>query len=149
MTTTSAYLRRVSSKLVDGLISNPARIKKVLFPSSSETVVDDDVLITIGEGFEYIDQMLEPHSFIVAGGTKIGDIAVGDGPARGFRSDEVRKVAARLTLVSVDDLRKLLGQTPLPPQAPSISELTASYATLREFVIETAKAEAGLIVYAG
>lgn len=112
-------------------------------------MIDDEVLITIGEGFEYIDRMLEPHSFICAGGTKIGDIDVGAGPARGFRSDEVRKVAARLTLVSVDDLRKLLNQTALPPQAPSINEISESYANLREFVIETAKAEAGLIVYAG
>ncbi len=144
---TSAYFRRVSSRLVDALVVDPARIKKVLFPSSSETVIDDEVLITIGEGFEYVDRMLEPHSFIVAGGTEIGDIAVGAGPARGFRSDEVRKLAARLTLVSVEDLRKPLYQTPLPPHAPSITEIAESYATLRDFVIETAKAEAGLIVY--
>jgi hypothetical protein len=141
----------VSSNLVEALIDNPARIKKVLFPSSSETVIDDEVLLTISEGFEHIDQMLAKHAFIRDGGTKLGDIDVGNGPARGFRSDEIRKLAARLTLVSVDDLRELLRTTPPPPPAPapSMDEIAGSYAMLREFVIETARAEAGLIIYLG
>ncbi len=45
MASSSAYFRRVSSRLVDALLADPARIKRVLFPSSSETVIDDEVLI--------------------------------------------------------------------------------------------------------
>lgn len=131
------------------MIANPARIKKVLFPSSTETVIDDEVLITIADGHEHLDAALDPHSFIHEGGTAIGDIDVGAGPARGFRSADVRKIAGRLALVTADDMNQALRGIPLPPQAPSIKELVADYAALREMIMTTAQAEAGLIIYLG
>ncbi len=146
---TAAFFRRVSSNVLEGVFANPARIKTVLFPSSSETVVDDDVLLTIAEGHEHVDSALQTQAFIRSGGTRIGDIDVGAGPARGFRSADVRKLAAKLTLISVEDFERTLNGTPLPPQAPPIKELVAAYSGLRELVIETAKAEAGMIVYLG
>lgn len=38
-------------------------------------------------------------NFLVTGGTQVGDLDVGDGPARAFTSDQVRVIAAELNLV--------------------------------------------------
>ena len=149
MASSSAYFRRVSSRLVDALLANPAGIKRVLFPSSSETVIDDEVLITIGEGYHHLETLLAPLDFITQGGTPIGDIAVGDGPARGLDSAQVRKVAGALAPISGATLRERFNTAPLPADAPAIAELVESFDTLRSFVIETAKAEAGMIIYLG
>jgi hypothetical protein len=129
----SAYVRRVSSRVVDALLADPARVKNVLFPSSTETVIDDEVLITI-EPFHALDQALGPAAFIARGGQPLGDIAVGDGPARAFTSQAVRKLAASFALVA---------------PASIATELSDSFDTLREFVMTTAQAEAAMIVYVG
>lgn len=145
----SAYFRRVSSRLVEALLADPARVKKVLFPSTSETVIDDEVLITIGENYPSLETLIAPHDFITKGGTPIGDVIVGDAPARGFDSAQVRKVAGALAPISGATLHERFHTTSMPPAAPSIDELVETFDLLRSFVIETAKAEAGLIVYLG
>jgi hypothetical protein len=124
----SAYLRRVSSRTVDGLLAEPARVRKVLFPSSSETVIDDEVLIML-ESWEALGQ-----DFIRNGGTPIGDILVGEEPARAFGAGDVRRIAAKLALV-----------------APGSIEASAreDFDSLRDFVMTTAQAEAAMIIYLG
>jgi len=124
----SAYLRRVSSRTVDVLLADPARVRKVLFPSSSETVIDDEVQIAL-ECWEALGQ-----DFIRHGGTPIGDVAVGDEPARAFGPAEVRRIATKLTLVapaSIDEAAR------------------ADFDNLRDFVMTTAQAEAAMIIYLG
>jgi hypothetical protein len=127
----SAYFRRVSSRVVDALLADPARVQKVLFPSSTETVIDDEVLITI-EPWKALDHVLGPAAFIARGGVPLGDIVVGDGPARAFTSQAVRKLAASFALVA---------------PASIDGEISGSFDTLREFVMTTAKAEAAMIVF--
>ncbi len=46
-----------------------------------------------------------PLNFLVAGGTQVGDVDVGYGPARAFRASEVALIAAALESVSQEDLR--------------------------------------------
>ena len=143
----SVYLRRVSARTVEQLFADPARIRKVLFPSSNETVIDDEVLITIG-AWELIDDALGRHAFLATGGTPIGEAVIGDGPARGFTSAEVRRLATNLALTTEADLGRYYGQTmALPPG--STADAIADFTNVKHFVVETAKAEAGMIVYVG
>ena len=145
----STYLRRVSERVVDGVLAHPDRIRKVLFPSSTETVIDDEVQITIS-GLAYIDHEITPSARISELGTPLGDIDLGGGgPARAFTPADVRKLATKLTLHSPAGLAQALSNTPLPPEAPPIKELVETYTTIQEFVLETAKAEAAMIVYWG
>ena len=124
----SAYLRRVSPRLVDALLVDPAKLRKTLFPSSTETMIDDEVLITI-ENWQALDQ-----PWIETGGTPIGAESIGDALARGFSSTEVRKIAGKVGLVVTKDLP---------------ADTRTDFENLREFIMETAKAEAALIVYFG
>jgi hypothetical protein len=145
----STYLRRVSERVIEGVLANPGGIRRVLFPSSTETVIDDEVLITI-EGLEYLEPALSEDTQITKLGAPVGDIDIGgDGPARGFTPAEVRKLATKLTLFAPDALPKALRQIPLPPESPPVNELVDAYTTMREFVLETAKAEAAIILYRG
>ena len=145
-------LRRVSERAVTGLLADPSKIERFLFPSQMETAIDHDTEISIGEAFRYLALLHFRHvdpplAVLTTGGAAIGDFDTGEGPARGFTAAEVRKLAAKLATISRDDVVKELATVPLPPRAPTITELGASYHTLREFVIGTAKAEAGMIVY--
>jgi hypothetical protein len=124
----SAYLRRVSSRTVEMLLADPSRVKSVLFPSSSETMIDDEVLIAL-EGWEALGQ-----DFIRDGGTPIGDVVVGDGPARAFTSAEVRRIAGKLALVAPDSIA---------------DAARPEFDSMRELVMTTAQAEAALIIYLG
>jgi hypothetical protein len=134
-----AYLRRVSSRTVEQLLADPMRIRKVLFPSSTETVIDDEVLITVS-AWQLVDDALGNAAFLAKGGAAIGEVMIGDGPARGFTSAEVRRLSAKLALTSEADLGK----------HPAItSEAISDFTNLKDFVLETAKAEAGMIVYVG
>jgi hypothetical protein len=124
----SAYLRRVSSRTVEMLLADPSRVKSVLFPSSSETMIDDEVLIAL-EGWEALGL-----DFIRDGGTSIGDVMVGDGPARAFTSAEVRRIAGKLALIAPSSIA---------------DSARAEFDSLREMVMTTAQAEAALIIYLG
>jgi len=139
------FLRRVSERVVEALLANPARLRKVLFPSSTETVIDDEVLVAI-EGLSYYESELSPTARITQLGKVLGDV---DGvSARGFSSAEVRKIATAFALLTVDGLDRALRQIPLPAESPSIKELLESFTVLKDFVTDSAKAEAGMIIYA-
>jgi hypothetical protein len=47
-----------------------------------------------------------PLNFLIRGGTAIGDIDVGYGPARALWSEKVRAIAAAVAGISPDDLRE-------------------------------------------
>ena len=47
-----------------------------------------------------------PEAFVVAGGTAIGDVDVGYGPARAFKSKEVREIAEKLRNIEKESLKK-------------------------------------------
>lgn len=141
----SAYLRRVSARVLDQLVADPSRLRKVLFPSSTETVIDDDVLITVNP---FVDLMIEPHQFLYRG-TPIGAEIVGTGPARAFRPAEVRKIAGALAPISVADIKRTYDEMPGNGSEPPQSEVVEAYEALRDFIMTTAQAEAGVIIYVG
>lgn len=126
----SCYVRRVSARQIDTLIEDPSRLSNVLFPSLTETAVDDDVFIQLDAEWAPLDKLLEGHSltFLHAGGFNLGN--VGGQQARGFPSGQVRKIATQLGLIS--------------DVTPALAE---PFEVLKDFVTETARAGAGIIIF--
>jgi len=99
-----------------------------------------------------------PEAFVVAGGTEIGAVDVGYGPARAFWSDEVKAIADRLRGIDEAQLRLACDRDRLAENEiyPDIwGEATESccgyllrhFAVLKRFVCDAAERGKGLIVY--
>jgi hypothetical protein len=129
------YLRRVSTRQLDALVADKTKLSQVLFPSSTETAIDDDVWIDIGEDWQGLsDELVKLNpamTLLVSGGKDLGVLG-GGRPARGFASDETRRIAAALSLLT-------------PERVPEAHAET--FGVLKAFVTETAKAAAGMIVF--
>jgi hypothetical protein len=158
--------RRVSSRVLDELRAQPERIKAILYPQQSETAIDDDVRIDVDTSWHALHFLLagqpgagKPPLDFILGGTPVGDIDLGEGPARSFASAEVRKIAAALALINTDTLRTRwnpgeLAQNQIypghwdrPVKTSSFEFVAEQFDALKDFVTTTAKAEAGMIVY--
>ena len=130
----SCYLRRVSARQIDTLIEDPSRVHNVLFPSMTETAIDDDVFIQLDGEWEPLDKLVEARdpslTFLHTGGFNLGK--VGEQQARGYPSGQVRKIATQLGLIS---------EAEVPPP------LVEGFFTLKDFVMETARAGAGIIIF--
>jgi hypothetical protein len=101
-----------------------------------------------------------PWNFVVGGGTEIGDVDVGYGPARGFKRSEVQAIAQALESLSPDQLAQRFDGKAMtaadlypniwdrPPDEDDTCEyVTAYYEELREFVMGAANEGEALIVY--
>jgi hypothetical protein len=163
---TIAVFRRVSARVVDEVRVDPERIKPVLFPPATETMVDDDVRVDIDTSWHGLHFLLTGRGEagtasldFILGGTPVGDIDLGRGPARSFTAAEVRKVAAALALVTANDLRARFDAARMMELAiypahwdagaarDPLATLLGHFATLKDFVTTTAEAEAGMLVY--
>lgn len=159
---------RVPTKRVEALRENPHRITRLLYPSEEgDTVTSDDVHLDLNKAWHGIHYLLNgdawegtpPLDFIV-GGQPIGDVDVGYGPARGFTADEVRAIATALAPITGDMLRARFDPKAMmaaeiyptiwdrdPAQDDTLGWLLDSFENLKEFVLDTAEAGAGMIVY--
>lgn len=101
-----------------------------------------------------------PLNFIVAGGTPIGDVDLGYGPARAFSSAEVRGIAAALTQVTVDALQARFAPKALmtaniypeiwdrPPEEDDVrGYVLENYDSLRQFLLDAAQEGEALLVF--
>ena len=99
-----------------------------------------------------------PLSFILAGGENIGDVDVGYGPARSFRSSEVKNIAKHLNKISADDLAKKCKSEKFTeneiypnlwdePNEVCFSYLLNYYDELKDFVTQISEEDKGMIVY--
>jgi hypothetical protein len=128
------YIRRVSKRQLDTLIADRSRLQNVLFPSSTETAIDDDVFIDLDTVWpslvEAVVALNPTLALLERGGADLG--VLNGHPAVGFASADARRVAAALSLVKPENV----------PQS-----VRDKFETLKDFVTETAKAEAGMIVF--
>lgn len=155
---TIGVFRRVSSRVVGELRAQPERIRQVLYPSQTETAIDDDVRMDVDTAWHALHFLLtgergpgKPPLDFILGGTAVGD-DLGDGPARVFDSAEVRRIATALALVTKDTLRARFDPEQLASlgiYAPTVSfdSIAEQFEALKDFVTTTAQAEAGMIVY--
>ncbi len=99
-----------------------------------------------------------PEAFIVAGGTEIGKIDVGYGPARAFRSKEVSEIAQRLKgidkkiLENRFDKKAFIENEIYPdiwdePPEDCLGYLLENFEMLKQLVIKAADDKKALIVY--
>jgi hypothetical protein len=163
---TIGVFRRVSSRVIDELRAQPDRIKSILYPQQSETAIDDDVRVDVDCAWHALHFLLsgspkpgKPPLDFILGGTPVGDIDLGEGPARMFTSADVRKIAAMLALVNQATLRSRFDVAQLvehqiyplhwdePGKTASFEFVAEQFDALKDFVTTTAQAEAGMIVY--
>lgn len=99
-----------------------------------------------------------PEAFVVAGGTEIGDVDVGYGPARAFRSNEVREIAERLRAIDKASLekrcdKKAFFENEIYPEIwdeepeDCFGYILEYFETLKDFVIKAAEDNKALIAY--
>jgi hypothetical protein len=162
---TLGMFRRVSGRVIDDLLAHPDRIKQVLYPSSTETAIDDDVRMDVDTAWHALHFLLcgsaapgpQPAAFVL-GGLPVGP-DLGNGPARLFVPSEVRKIATVLALVNVQTLRLRFDPATLmaeriypeqwdrPGKANTFEAIAEAFDALKHFVTTTAQAEAGMIAY--
>jgi hypothetical protein len=126
-------VRRLSTRQLEGLIADRSKLESVLFPSKTETVVDDDVFIdleTVWPKLVAALVALNPALALLDKGAELGKLY--GHPARGFATADVRRIAAALSLLHSEQLDQTLQH---------------HFDALKDFVTETAKAEAGIIVF--
>lgn len=100
-----------------------------------------------------------PLNFLVAGGTPVGDIDVGYGPARVFRSNEVAEIYKALGNLQEDDLRQRFQPDVMtkkdiyptiwdrnPKDDDSLGYLLEYFAKLKKFVSDAADKGLGIVV---
>lgn len=99
-----------------------------------------------------------PEAFIVAGGTEIGDIDVGYGPARAFKSKDVHAIAERLKTIDKSSLethcdKKAFFENEIYPEIwdeepeDCFGYLLEYFEMLKQFIIKAAEDNKALIVY--
>ena len=158
--------RASTDEEVEALLADPERIEGVLYP-------DDDVLraaaveFDVDKAWHAIHFLLcgdaekgqAPLNFVVAGGTEVGDVDVGYGPARVFTSKELAEIVRALEPISSADLKKrydahsLTMQEVYPqiwdePKADCLDNYVLYYFDrLKVFLRQVAAAGKALIVY--
>jgi hypothetical protein len=101
-----------------------------------------------------------PLDFIVKGGSEIGDVDVGYGPARAFSSSDVRAIAEALRPITRADLERRfdpaeMGKLDVYPsiwdrpreEDDTLGYLLEYYDALKNFVEGAAEQGEGLLVY--
>jgi len=101
-----------------------------------------------------------PEAFLLNGGTEIGEVDVGYGPARSFTPDEIVQIHDCLSRIAPETLRVRFDPAKMTelelypnvwdrdPEA-ELESLLNSYEDLRQFVERTADSRLGLVVYLG
>jgi hypothetical protein len=102
----------------------------------------------------------EPLCYLVSGGTEIGRVDVGYGPARALSSTQAKQFALALSLLSVDELKSRFSPDRMtaldiyppiwdrgPEDDDTLGYLISYLEELRLFLNETATRQMGLIVY--
>lgn len=96
--------------------------------------------------------------FILDGGTYIGKIDVGYGPARAFKSNELEQICRAMEVISSDDLRlkcdkkKFMANNIYPfiwdePEDECFGYLISNFEILKSFLRRTLDAGKGILVY--
>jgi hypothetical protein len=163
----NGQLKLATDAQIDELLAQPETVRAFLFgePETFEDRSDLD-LDKAWDGLHFLltgadDEARPPLDFLVTGGEEIGDEEVGYGPARAYRSSQVREIAAALAPLSPDVLIERFDPAGMAAHGiyPEIiwereeehddqrEWLRDSYAALRDLVLGAARDGLGLIVY--
>lgn len=160
-------LRTVTDDRLHALLDDPETVNDYLFGEDDEdrNTIDLDkawhgihFLLSGDPSLEVDLTDAKPEAFLLAGGTPIGDIDVGYGPARGLTSAEVKAVDAAMSRFTAETLRKAFDPTAFVEadiypsiwdgdDAESLEYLIENFGTLKQGVRAAARDGLGLIVY--
>jgi hypothetical protein len=105
--------RRLPAPALKVVLENPSNISDFLYPEDANIPSDQEEL-DIDKSWQAIHFLINgdpwtgspPQFNVVLGGTEIGDVDVGYGPARYLDSDEVKRTSIFLTSVTSESLLK-------------------------------------------
>lgn len=157
-------LRMCTETEIDTLLSDPGTFKQRLF---SETEDEEDCRLNMDKTWHAIHFLLcdsawigeLPLGFILMGGTEVGEIDAGHGPARVFKPAEVNQIAEALEPITRLELRqrfngKVFAKNEIYPEIwtmpleQCLDQYVLEYfEALKEFIVSTRNADNGLIVY--
>jgi hypothetical protein len=102
----------------------------------------------------------EPLNFLVGGGSQVGNVEVGYGPARAFSADEVKAICAALGPLDSDFLRARFNPQEMmkldiypsiwdrdPADDDTFGHCAEHFESLKAFIEQTATRNMGLVVY--
>ena len=156
-------LRAVGDDTLKELLASPAKIQDFLYSDESESGADH---ADLDKAWHTIHFVLTgsawggdfPLGFLVSAGVPVGEEDVGYGPARAFRSDEVRAIHVALSKVSDEEFGKRFSVSALkdadiyPSFGHSSDDEERPYfleyfQILRTFVARASEQKKGLLVY--
>jgi hypothetical protein len=160
--------RRVSVAELDRLLDDSSNIFAFLYPDDPADFPEDRCL-DIDKTYAAIQFLLTgdvignqgkpPLSYAVLGGTWLGDVDVGCGPARYLLPEQVRAVAAALEAIPVAEFQKrfdmaTMAQAGVYPdvwkdEKEELEYLLPAYASLQEFMREAAQAGDAMLLWIG
>jgi Domain of unknown function (DUF1877) len=166
-------LRRTTDARLDALLADPESIVAYLYPEEAEEDAKEEQTeafadLEIDKSWHGIHFLLTgtawegdaPLNFIATGGEEVGDVDLGYGPARVFKSAEVKAIAAALAPLTAEVLKKRFDPSLMtrleiyptiwdrPHEADdNLEYLLESYEQLRAFVAGAAENDEGLIVF--
>lgn len=162
-------LRTISGSTLKELLADPESVLDLLDEEGVEddgNVSDEGTSIDLDKAWQAIHYLLTgtaeagqwPSSFLLVGGTLVGDVEVGYGPARGLTARETSEVASLLSktpsalLASRFDGKKM-DSAEIYPQIwtrdgkDGLDYIVEYYAQLQSFVADAARKGMGLLVY--
>ena len=160
----NGHFHRISDQEIQAVLADPANV----LPSAEWWEPSDRPHLDIDKAWHGLQFLLtgdderadNPLNFITTGGTEVGDVDVGYGPARVFTSSEVRQIAAALDGISADHLRSRFDPQAMmaafiypaiwdrdPAEDDALEYLTSFWEPLKEFVTSAARDGSGLLVY--
>jgi len=159
-------LHTASNATIEDLLDDPETIEEWLENDSDEADDQDPrFVMDLDKSWHAIhfllsgsaDECSGTAAFLLAGGTAIGDIDVGYGPARAFRPQEVAQIVELLNAVSPTELRNrfvpnALTKAEIYPtviwerDADAWSYVEAYYDQLRSFMSDAARKTLGVVI---
>ncbi len=155
-------LRRVSESQISELLETPEKVIEFL----ESTDEDSDHSTDLDKAWHGIHFLLtglawegeEPLNFLL-GGEPIGTEDVGYGPASALRSNQVAKIDAQLSVISIADFRQRFDPVKMtrekiyptiwkrdPTEDDTLGYLVTYFETLKKFVAEAHKTNQGLVI---
>lgn len=161
----SARQATLKRGLLSRLMGRPSPVDSVV---ALEMAADEGIATDLDKAWHGIHYLLtgdgsegeSPASFLVSGGTYVGDVDVGYGPARAFTSGQTREALALLNQISDDELRRRFNPADMlakqiypeiwdrdPGKQDTLGYLMEYVRILRVFLNQTVVAGRGIVVY--
>lgn len=165
-------LQTISDENIDRVLADPPLILGVIAPETTppglSTANGEGLETDLDTAWHGIHYLLtgtawegpDPLNFIICGGTSVGDIDVGNGPARVIRSEDVVRLVAALSEIDGSVLRERFNSEEMmnleiypeiwdrdPDEDDTLDDCIEFYEDLRKFLAKAANDSLGIALY--